>query len=262
VFPGFVDDDRITSANGKDHAGELLSHVRDLLYDQVRQALRYRLNREDGNGKGDDCDHCDQIAAEATAEFLRFLPELRGWLADDVQAAFDGDPAAKHTDETIFCYPGVDAIFIHRVAHKLYELDIPMLPRIMSEYAHNETGIDIHPGATIGRSFFIDHGTGVVIGETVEIGKGVKVYQGVTLGALSTKGGQAWRGRKRHPTIEEDVTIYGGAIILGGDTTIGRGATIGGSVFITSSIPAEHTVSGAGSDFKVTAPKRLRKKQA
>ncbi len=258
VFPGFFDDNRVTSANVKFHTGELLGRVHAMLEDQVRQSLRYRLNRQSGNGEGDNCQNCDQQATQITETFLRSLPHIRELLAHDVQAAFDGDPAAKHPDETIFCYPGVDAIFIHRIAHKLYELDVPMMPRIMSEYAHNETGIDIHPGATIGQSFFIDHGTGVVIGETVEIGQRVKIYQGVTLGALSTKGGQAWRGRKRHPTIEDDVTIYGGAIILGGGTTIHRGATIGGSVFITSSIPAEHTVTGAGSEFKITPPKASR----
>jgi len=260
VFPGFFDEHRVTSANVTYHVGELLSHVHGLLYDQVRQALRYKLNRESGDGRGGDaCENCDAEAAAITATFLRGLPDLRAELAEDVQAAFDGDPAASHPDETIFCYPGVDAVFIHRVAHRLYQLEVPMLPRIMSEYAHNETGIDIHPGATIGRSFFIDHGTGVVIGETVEIGDRVKIYQGVTLGALSTKGGQIWRGRKRHPTIEDDVTIYGGAIILGGSTTIGRGATIGGSVFITNSIPEGCTVSGAGSEIKITPPKQRKK---
>ena len=166
------------------------------------------------------------------------MPDLRHAISLDVQAAFDGDPAAKGTDEAVFCYPGIDAIFTHRVAHKLCTLGVPMLPRIMSEYAHNETGVDIHPGATIGESFFIDHATGVVIGETCVIGDRVKVYQGVTLGALSTKGGQSWRGRKRHPTIEDDVTIYAGATILGGDTVIGARSTIAGSVFITQLGPA------------------------
>jgi serine O-acetyltransferase len=184
--------------------------------------------------------------------FLERTPELRRLLSLDVEAAFEGDPAASNTDETIFCYPGVDAIFTHRVAHELWKLKVPLLPRIMSEYAHNETGIDIHPGATIGESFFIDHGTGVVIGETAQIGNRVKLYQGVTLGALSTKGGQAWRGRKRHPTIEDDVTIYAGAIILGGETVIGKGSVIGGSVFLTQSVPAYHTVSMKAPELRMS----------
>jgi len=213
---------------------------------QVRQSLRYGQNAkflahaavDSCNGKID----CDVLARESTDAVLSYLPELRHLIALDVQAAFDGDPAAANTDEAVFCYPGIDAIFIHRIAHKLYELGVPMLPRIMSEYAHNETGVDIHPGAIIGESFFIDHATGVVIGETCIIGKRVKIYQGVTLGALSTKGGQAWRGRKRHPTIEDDVTIYAGATILGGDTVIGARSTIAGSVFMTHSVPADHQV--------------------
>ena len=242
VFPGFFDSRRVTSDNVRFHVGELLGELDEVLYEQVRQSLRYGLNIT-AEGRGDICDECDVKAREITDKALACLPELRDAITLDVQAAFDGDPAAKGTDEAVFCYPGIDAIFIHRVAHKLCEFGVPMLPRIMSEYAHNETGIDIHPGATIGKSFFIDHGTGVVIGETCVIGDRVKVYQGVTLGALSTKGGQSWRGRRRHPTIEDDVTIYAGATILGGDTVIGARSTIAGSVFITHSVPADHTVS-------------------
>src|SRR5207247_1368572 len=160
-----------------------------------------------------------------------------------VQAAFDSDPAAQSTDETIFCYPGLFAITVQRLAHELYKLDVPLLPRIMTEYAHSLTGIDIHPGAELGRSLFIDHGTGVVIGETTIIGSNVKIYQGVTLGALAPAFGQLLRGTKRHPTIEDDVTIYSGATILGGDTVIGKGALIGGNVFITSSVPPLNQVS-------------------
>jgi serine O-acetyltransferase len=260
-FPGFFDEARVSTDNAHFHVGELLTRVQTLLYAQVREALRYDLNRRH-NGRGDDCDDCDRRAAELTDAFLDDLPELRRLLATDVQAAFDGDPAAVSIDETIFCYPGVDAIFIHRVAHRLCRLGVPIIPRIMSEYAHNETGIDIHPGATIDESFFIDHGTGVVVGETTTIGKRVKVYQGVTLGALSTKGGQDWRGMKRHPTIEDDVTIYGGAIILGGTTVIGKGATIGGSVFITQSVPAGHTVTMKAPELKLSAPKGKRNKPA
>jgi serine O-acetyltransferase len=242
VFPGFFDEQRITSDTVRFHVGELLAQTREILFDQVHQALRYQLNRE-GKGKGDDCPDCDARAAELTTQFLQRIGPVREVLALDVRATFEGDPASANTDETIFCYPGIDAIFIHRIAHELHVLGVPMLPRIMTEYAHNETGIDIHPGATIGRSFFIDHGTGIVIGETSVIGDRVKIYQGVTLGALSLKGGhERWAGRKRHPTIEDDVTIYGGAIILGGEVTIGRGCTIGGSVFITETIPPYHTV--------------------
>lgn len=241
VFPGFFDKRRITSDNVRFHIGELLAELDEVLYEQVRQSLRYGQNNKQ-QGSGDDCDDCDVMARQVTDAMLAYLPDLRHAISLDVQAAFDGDPAAKGTDEAVFCYPGIDAIFIHRIAHKLCTLGVPMLPRIMSEYAHNETGVDIHPGATIGESFFIDHATGVVIGETVVIGNRVKIYQGVTLGALSTKGGQTWRGRKRHPTIEDDVTIYAGATILGGDTVIGARSTIAGSVFMTTSVPPDHMV--------------------
>lgn len=241
MFPGFFDDVRLTSDSVAGHLTDLLTQLHDLLYEQVRQALRYDLNRAE-RGKGDLCDQCDELAGELTDKFLASLPELGRILADDVQASFDGDPAAVSTDETIFCYPGLDAIFIYRIAHRLCELKVPLLPRIMSEYAHNETGVDIHPGATIGKSFFIDHGTGVVIGETTIIGDCVKVYQGVTLGALSTKGGQSWRGRKRHPTIEDRVTIYPNATILGGETVIGENSVVNGSVFVIDSVPPNTTV--------------------
>ncbi len=251
MFPGFFDEQRLSTTTIHDHVGDLLSHARDRLYEQVREALRYEENRAHP-GQGDACSHCDDRAQAITGAFLDQLPELRRRLGLDVQAAFEGDPAAVSTDETIFCYPGVDAIFIHRMAHELWRLEVPLLPRIMSEYAHNETGIDIHPGATIGDSFFIDHGTGVVIGETTTIGQRVKLYQGVTLGALSTKGGQSWRGKKRHPTLEDEVTIYGGAIILGGETVIGQGATIGGSVFLTQSVPAGSTVTVKPPELKVS----------
>ncbi|MCE9589552.1 MAG: serine acetyltransferase [Planctomycetes bacterium] len=242
IFPGFFDDQKLTSANIHYHVGELLSRVRTLLYEQIRESLRYDRNRSHGAGAGDACDQCDTEAEAATLAFLQRVPAMRHLLATDMQAGFDGDPAAASLDEIIFCYPGFDAIFIHRVAHELWKLRVPLLPRIMSEYAHNETGIDIHPGATIGESFFIDHGTGVVIGETTTIGDRVKIYQGVTLGALSTKGGQAWRGRKRHPTIEADVTIYPNTTILGGETIVGSRSVINGSVFLIHSVPSDSTV--------------------
>ncbi|MEM1208533.1 MAG: serine acetyltransferase [Planctomycetota bacterium] len=255
VFPGYFEDRRLTSDNVRGHTHDLLADLYSKLHEQVRQSLRYVLNR-DQPGIGDDCDDCDEKATDLTEQFFAGLPDIRAVLAADVQATFDGDPASVNTDELIFCYPGVDAVFTHRVAHALYRLGVPMLPRIMSEYAHNETGIDIHPGATVGPGLCIDHGTGIVVGETCEIGRGVKLYQGVTLGAMSLRGGHdRWAGRKRHPTIEDGVTIYGGAIILGGQTTIGAGATIGGSVFITHSIPAGHTVTMAEKNLKITPPK-------
>jgi len=255
VFPGYFEDRRLTTDNVRDHTLQLTALLYSGLHEQVRQSLRYVLNR-DRPGVGDICDDCDEKATELTRAFLDELPAIRATLAADVQATFEGDPAAVNTDELIFCYPGIDAVFTHRVAHALHRLGVPMLPRIMSEYAHNETGVDIHPAAQIGDGFCIDHGTGIVVGETCVIGERVKLYQGVTLGALSLKGGHdRWAGRKRHPTIEDDVTIYGGAIILGGQTVIGRGAVIGGSVFITDSIPPGHTVTMAAKNLKITPPK-------
>ena len=171
-------------------------------------------------------------------------------LETDLEAAFQGDPAAKYRDEIILSYPGMFAITVNRLAHELFLLEVPLIPRIMTEYAHSITGIDIHPGATIGKYFFIDHGTGVVVGETTVIGDRVKIYQGVTLGALSTRGGQKLRGVRRHPTIEDDVTIYSGASILGGETVVGKNSVIGSNVFITSSIPADTKVSMKDQDLR------------
>jgi len=252
VFPGFFDKERIARDALPRHIQTLLTELDPLLYEQVRQSIRYGRNMI-AEGEGDDCDECDEEARAITDQFLGHLPELRRMLGLDVQAAFDGDPAAKNTDEAVFCYPGIDAIFTHRVANFFERLDVPLLPRIMSEYAHNETGVDIHPGATIGESFFIDHATGVVIGETCTIGKRVKIYQGVTLGALSTKGGQAKRNTQRHPTLEDDVTIYAGATILGGDTVIGERSTIAGSVFVTQSVPPDHVVLSTQPEPKLRA---------
>ena len=240
IFPGFFDDQRLSSETARFAVGELLARVRSLLYEQVRQSLRYEENRT--NGRGDDCNQCDQKAQRITDAFLNEIPEVRRKLALDIQAAHDGDPAAVSTDEAIFCYPGVFAVFVYRIAHELCRQQVPLLPRIMSEYAHAQTGVDIHPGAHIGESFFIDHATGVVIGQTARIGNNVQIYQGVTLGALAPKKAEAWRQQRRHPTIEDDVTIYPGATILGGDTVIGKGCTINGSVFLTQSVPAGHTV--------------------
>ena len=185
----------------------------------------------------------EKKAEETVAAFLEKIPYLRDYLYSDVLAFFDGDPAAYNTDEIIFSYPGLFAIMVYRIAHELVLLGVPMIPRIMTEHAHSVTGIDIHPAATIGRSFFIDHGTGIVIGSTTVIGENVKIYQGVTLGALSTRNGQKLRGVKRHPTIGNNVTIYSGTSILGGDTVIGDGVTVGGNAFIVKSISSGMKVS-------------------
>jgi len=190
-------------------------------------------------------------AESLTVEFLEQIPKVQKLLADDAEAQLQGDPAASSKNEVILAYPGLYAIFVYRYAHILYELKVPMIPRIMSEYAHGKTGIDINPGATIGEHFFIDHGTGVVIGETAVIGNGVKIYQGVTIGALSTRKGQALAGTKRHPTIEDNVIIYANATILGGDTVVGKNATVAGNTFVTESIPADSKVSAMMPELKV-----------
>jgi serine O-acetyltransferase len=176
-------------------------------------------------------------------EFLAKLPKIRASLATDVDAAYDGDPAAANREEIIIAYPGIYAISVYRLAHELELLSVPMLPRIITEHAHSVTGIDIHPGAQIGNCFFIDHGTGIVIGETAVIGNNVKIYQGVTLGALSTRGGQSLKGLRRHPTVEDNVTIYSGASIFGGDTVIGKDSVLGSNVFVTDSVPAGSKLS-------------------
>ncbi|MBR6872468.1 MAG: serine acetyltransferase [Ruminococcus sp.] len=175
--------------------------------------------------------------------FIKRIKVIREYILTDVKAAYDGDPAAYSSDEIIYSYPGLFAILVNRIAHELFLLEVPVIPRMMTEYAHSVTGIDIHPGATIGKYFFIDHGTGIVIGETTIIGNNVKIYQGVTLGALSTRGGQALKSKKRHPTIEDNVTIYSGASILGGNTVIGKDVVIGGNAFITHSVPEGAKVS-------------------
>ena len=192
-----------------------------------------------------------QKVEELTTRFMEAIPRVQELLAKDVEAQLAGDPAANSTSEVILAYPGLFTIFVYRYAHVLYELEVPMLPRIMSEYAHGKTGIDINPGATIGEYFFIDHGTGVVIGETAIIGNGVKIYQGVTIGALSTRKGQALSGVKRHPTIEDNVIIYANATILGGNTVVGEGATVAGNTFVTESVPAGAKVSAMHPELNV-----------
>lgn len=209
-----------------------IRHIYETLKNQL--CLAFRMEHR-------DC-RC-RYAAEIAGGFICRIPALEEAMLLDLEAAFVGDPAAKSKSEIICSYPGFLAIFVYRAAHILYEAGVPLIPRIMTEYAHSRTGIDINAGATIGRSFFIDHGTGVVIGETTVIGDNVKIYQGVTLGALSTRLGRKLGGKKRHPTIENDVTIYSGATILGGDTVIGEGSVIGGNVFITESVPKNMRVS-------------------
>ncbi len=238
LFPGFFDSNKVTSEYIKYIVGKELEFVEYNLKKQIAGVI----------GCGENCINCEKSvllekAEKITNDFLAKIPSIRENLSTDVQAAFDGDPAATSKDEIIFSYPGIFAITVYRIAHELYLLNVPMIPRIMTEYAHNLTGIDIHPGATIGKYFFIDHGTGIVIGETTQIGNNVKIYQGVTLGALSTRKGQALRGVKRHPTLENGVTVYSGTTILGGDTIIGEDATIGGNAFIVSSIAAGAKVS-------------------
>lgn len=229
VFPGYFGDESLAEMTSGVFEDGLLIDIYSSLKKQIKLALIYRCKCEK------DCD-AENLAAESAKEFVKALPEIQKTIFKDVEAGFNGDPAANSRGEIIVSYPGLFAIFVYRIAHILYTLDIPMIPRMMTEYAHGKTGIDINPGATIGEYFFIDHGTGVVIGETTTIGRNVKIYQGVTLGALSTRKGQALSGVKRHPTIEDDVTIYSGSSILGGETVVGKGAIIGGNAFITSSI--------------------------
>lgn len=250
VYPGYFGQQVLTSQNISHRLGELVKELTEILYNQVRCCLRYRKQIPGSGGDSDQCDECDKEAGGIVAKFFERLPAVRELLSQDVQAAFDGDPAAQSTDETIFCYPGLLAITVQRLAHEFYNQDVPLLPRIMTEYAHGLTGIDIHPGAKLGRRFFIDHGTGIVIGETTEIGDNVKIYQGVTLGALAPAFGQLLRGQKRHPTIHNDVTIYAGATILGGSTIIGEGCTIGGNVFITASVPKFNQVTAEPPNLK------------
>ncbi len=242
LYPGFRRREGLHRGNVMYHVGDLIDGLHDKLTIQICRALRHEA--------GSPCDPNEEHDFEAMGQakalsFLGKLPELRATLAKDVQAAYDGDPACKSLDEVIFCYPGLEAVSVYRLAHILYELEIPFIPRMMTEWAHRRTGIDIHPGATIGEYFFIDHGTGVVIGETCEIGRHVKLYQGVTLGALSfpTDGdGNVVRGHKRHPTIEDGVVVYAQATILGGRTVIGTEAVIASNVWLTRSVAPRTTV--------------------
>ena len=226
VFPGYFRDKTYRIYNAKHNLSML---IEDVMYNLSREVALVLPAEEN--------------AEKICLEFLSRIPAIRQVVQTDLQAAYDGDPAATGMAEIIFSYPGLFAITVYRLAHELYLLNVPMIPRIMTEYAHSVTGIDIHPGATVGKYFFIDHGTGIVIGETTIIGDNVKIYQGVTLGGLSTRGGQSLRGKRRHPTIEDNVTIYANAAILGGETVIGQGCVIGSSAFITKSVPPCTTVT-------------------
>jgi len=242
LYPGYRRREGLHSGNVEYYVGEVVDRLHDRLTIQIGRALRHDA------GATEDCESTQDFEALGQAKTLLFLdqlPELRSTLATDVQAAYDGDPACQSLDEVIFCYPGLEAITVYRLAHLLHDLKIPFIPRMMTESAHAKTGIDIHPGANIGQYFFIDHGTGVVIGETCKIGEHVKIYQGVTLGALSfpTDGeGNLVRGKKRHPTLEDRVVIYANATVLGGETVLGHDAVIGSSVWLTQSVEPHATV--------------------
>ena len=239
IFPGFFDEKELRLDNIRFYTGQLLEEIREVLTEQIAKTLR--LFTDEFRDAPDDA--VWKRSEEIVDSFLAAIPRIREYLATDIEAAYEGDPAAFSRDEVISSYPGIYATMVNRIAHELYELGVPLIPRIMTEHAHSVTGIDIHPGAKLGKYFFIDHGTGIVIGETSEIGEHAKIYQGVTLGALSTRGGQLLKGKKRHPTIEDDVTIYSGASILGGETVISEGAVIGGNAFVTKSVPEQTRVS-------------------
>ncbi|MBN1771220.1 MAG: serine acetyltransferase [Deltaproteobacteria bacterium] len=240
LFPGYFGVSEVTAHNRCYHVGATLDRVQKTLQEQIWRGLCFACDRSQ-----DCCTDCEVRARDVTRSFLARLPEVRRLLATDVRAGFEGDPAATSPDEVIFCYPGLTAICAQRLAHELHLLEVPIIPRMITEHAHSLTGIDIHPGATIGERFFIDHGTGVVIGETTVIGRNVRLYQGVTLGARSfplDAEGNPVKGVPRHPVVEDDVIIYSGATILG-RVTIGKGAVVGGNVWLTSSVPAGAQVS-------------------
>jgi serine O-acetyltransferase len=244
IFPGYFGKKGLDSHSIKYHVGDSLETAYELLVVEIYRGIRHSCQLSQTVCES-VCAHCEEIAENQTIQFLEKIPDLRHALATDVRAAFEGDPASRGYDEVIFSYPCIFAIMVFRLAHELHLQGVPLLPRMMTEFAHSKTGIDIHPGATIGNYFFIDHGTGVVIGETTEIGENVKLYQGVTLGALSfprDETGRVIRGKKRHPTIEDEVVIYAGATVLGGNTVIGKGSVVGGNVWLTHSVPPRSKV--------------------
>jgi serine O-acetyltransferase len=252
MYPGYFGRGDLSRENLGSYVAQALSELAPKIEREMEHCLCYGREREASPEFGE----CAPRAHELTQVFLSRLPEIRALLVRDVQAAFDGDPAATNLDEVILAYPGVLAVSVYRIAHALYDLGVPMMARIMTEWAHSKTGCDIHPGAKIGGGFFIDHATGVVIGETTEIGEGVKLYQGVTLGALSLPkdaSGHVIRGRKRHPTVEDGATLYANATVLGGQTVVGAQSVIGGSVFLTRSIPPRSRVSLKEPDLRVAS---------
>jgi serine O-acetyltransferase len=251
LYLGYTGAQGLTGASLRLHVEARVAWLYETLTEQVSRAVSH------GHPINDACPVTDRQAAECAEEFLARLPAVREMLAADVKAAYEGDPAAGCYDEIIFSYPGLYAITVYRLAHELHTLGVPLIPRIMTEHAHSRTGIDIHPGTRVGSAFFIDHGTGVVVGGTAVIGSNVKLYQGVTLGAFSfdkDSTGQLVRHTKRHPTIEDDVIVYAGATILGGDTCIGRGSVIGGNVWLTHSVPPGTRVLQDSPRLRIIAP--------
>ena len=238
IYPGYYRNSNYRTYTVRNNISIILEDIIYNLIKQISIVLKYVPAYREA-----DTAVINESSERITFAFLEKIPKIREYIETDIDAAYDGDPAAYNKDEIICSYPGLFAIFTNRIAHELFLLGVPLIPRIMTEHAHSLTGIDIHPGTTIGKYFFIDHGTGIVIGETTEIGDNVKIYQGVTLGALSTRGGQNLRGKKRHPTICDNVTIYSGASILGGETVVGKGVVVGGNAFITTSIPEGAKVS-------------------
>lgn len=249
MFPGYFGEENIALISPQYFIGDRLTDIYGKLKPQIEISLYYRDYEKYTE------EEISERAEEVCEEFFKRLPYVQQMLLKDVQAGFDGDPAAKSREDVVISYPGLFAIFVYRIAHELYTQDVPFLPRIMTEYAHSRTGIDINSGAKIGEYFFIDHGTGVVIGETTTIGNNVKLYQGVTLGALSTRKGQQLSGVKRHPTIEDNVTIYSNSSVLGGETVIGENTIIGGNTFITESIPANSKVSAKSPELVIKKPR-------
>ncbi len=235
INPGYKRAETLDESNLRYETGLKINRIISMLTKEIQKAFVYEVRKQNKDKKNVENSHCFGLAEETAIALIDEIPELRRQIHLDIQALYEGDPAARSDEEVIVSYPGLDAIVIYRVAHFLYKSGVPVIPRIMTEYSHSRTGIDIHPGAQIGESFFIDHGTGIVIGETTIIGKNVKIYQGVTLGALSVK--KEFMDKKRHPTIEDNVTIYANATILGGETVIGEGCTIGGNTWVTKSVP-------------------------
>ena len=246
IFPGFRVAEDISPANIRYITGKRVNNIIAMLTKEIQKALVYTVTQQQGDTANIQNSHCFKLAEETSFALVEEIPEIRRKIQLDTTAMLKGDPAARSAEEIILSYPGLEAILVHRIAHFLFVSGVPIIPRIMSEHVHGKTGIDIHPGATIGESFFIDHGTGIVIGETCIIGSNVKLYQGVTLGALSVK--KELMNKKRHPTIQDNVTIYAGATILGGETVIGHDSTVGGNTWLTHSVPANSLITQENKD--------------